>query len=331
MTTLVIGGTGLVGGHIVRALAGRGEKVRLLTRPRSNFSALDKVPFEEVRGDVRDLESVRAAARGVERVVHAAANLRTDPFADERIRRINVEGTRNVIAAAEQAGVRRLLYVSSTAAVGLGTLEQPADETSAWSLSGRGAYWQTKRAAEELVREAARRGGMEAVVINPSYAVGPGDVKPSSGRVLFLVSSGRLIAYPEGGMGFVDARDVAQGAVAALDRGRSGERYILSSENLTWREFFALCSEAAHVPPPRVPLPRALALGAARLGDGIGRLMPRAFAYLNRPTIESLYDLAYVSWDKARRELGFSPRPVREAIADAYAWFRETGRLPGGE
>lgn len=331
MTTLVTGGTGLIGGHIVRALARAGEKVRLLVRARSNFSALEGVPFEEARGDVRDLESLRAAARGADRVVHAAASLHTDPFADERVRRVNVDGTRNVIAAAEQAGVRRILYVSSIAAVGSGSLERPADESTPWDLAGRGAYWQTKRAAEELVLEAARRGKLEAVVVNPSYAIGPGDVKPSSGGLLLFIAGGRLVAYPEGGSGFVDARDAAQGAVAALERARSGERFILSSENLTWREFFTICSEAAHVPPPRVPLPRAVALAAARLGDAGGKLFPKAFALFNSQTIASVYELAYVSPAKARRELGFSPRPVHEAVADAYAWFRDTGRLPGGE
>ncbi len=331
MTTLVTGGTGLIGGHIARELARSGEEVRLLVRMHSSRAALQGVPFEEVRGDVRDVESLRAAARGADQVVHAAASVRTDPFADERVRRVNVEGTRNVIAAAEQAGARRLLYVSSIAAVGSGSLDRPADEDAPWDLAGRGAYWQTKRAAEELVLAAAKRGRLEAVVVNPSYAVGPGDVKPSSGGLLLLIASGRLVAYPEGGSGFVDARDVARGAVAALQRGRSGERFILSSENLTWRELFTLCSEAAHVPPPRVPVPRAIAMGAARLGDAAGKLLPKAFALFNRQTVASLYELAYVSSAKARRELGFSPRPVREAVVDAYEWFRETGRLPGGE
>jgi dihydroflavonol-4-reductase len=331
MTTLVTGGTGLIGGHIVRELEKAGEKVRLLVRGRSSFAALEGVAFEVARGDVREPESLQAAMRGVDQVVHAAASVRTDPFDDERVRRVNVEGTRNVLAAAQRARVRRLLHVSSIAAVATGTLDRPADETSAWDLAGRGAYWQTKRESELLVLEAARAGGLEAVVVNPSYAIGPGDVKPSSGGLLLLVATGRFFAYPDGGSGFVDARDVAKGALAALSRGRTGERYILSSENLTWREFLTRCAEAAHEAPPRVPVPRALALGAARFGDALGGFFPRAFPSFNRQAIASLYELNYVSHEKARRELGFAPQPVREAIADAYAWFRETGRLPGGE
>jgi dihydroflavonol-4-reductase len=327
MTTLITGATGLLGGHIARALHERGERVRILVRPHSAREGLAGVAVEEVYGDVRDPGSLREAMRGVDRVVHAAGGVRIDPFAADKLYRVNVEGTRHVVAAAREAGVRRLLHLSSVAAVGAGRLDKPADESSEWDLGYKGPYWSTKREGERIVLEAAAKGELDAVVINPAYAIGPGDVKPSSGAVLLLIASGLVVAYPEGGTAFVDARDVARGAVLALEKGRTGERYILSAENLTFRQFVTMAAEEIAVRPPFVPLPREVALGAARVGDALGPRFPKAFGYLNTPVVETLFELSYVSYDKARRELGYAPGPVRKAIRDAYRWFRETGRL----
>ena len=166
MTTLITGATGLVGGHIARALHRRGERLWILVRPRSSREGLVGVDAEEVLGDVRDPASLRRAMEGVERVVHAAALTRLDPFAAERMRSINVEGTRNVLEAARAAGVKRLLHVSSIAAVGSGTLDRPADETTAWNFEHKGPYWATKHEAEQLVLDAARRGDLDAVIIH---------------------------------------------------------------------------------------------------------------------------------------------------------------------
>lgn len=327
MTTLITGATGLVGGHIARELHEAGEKLRLLVRDRSSRAGLQGLPFEEARGDVRDLKSLRHAVKGIDRVVHAAGVTRVDPFAAEHLRRVHIEGTRNVLTAARDAGVKRLLHVSSTAAVGAGTLDRPADEASTWNLGHKGPYWQTKHASEQLVLDAARSGELDAVVINPSYVLGPYDVKPSSGAVLLAVASGVVLAYPQGGLGFVGARDVGRGARLALEKGRTGERYILSAENLTFRQLLEMAARECGAHAPILPLPKNLALGVARVGDVLGPRFPKAFSYLNTELIRALFDLGYVSGEKARRELGFSPRPVREAICEAYQWFDEAGML----
>jgi dihydroflavonol-4-reductase len=327
MTTLITGATGLVGGHIARALSARGEKLRLLMRPKSSREGLEGVRFEEVHGDVRDLESLRRATDGADKVIHAAGSTRVDPFAAEYQKRVNVEGTRNVLTACAENAVKRLLHVSSVAAVGAGTLERPADESMSWNLAHKGPYWTTKRAAEQLVQDAVRRGDVDAVIINPAYVLGSYDVKPSSGGMLLQIASGLMLVYPSGGNAFVDARDVAQGALLALDKGARGERYVLSGENLTYRELFTLAARELGVRPPMVPLPRWLALGAARAGDLVGPRFPKAFAYFNSSALSTLFELNYGSWQKARRELGYSPRPVAEAVRDAVAWFRSTGRL----
>jgi dihydroflavonol-4-reductase len=328
MTTLVTGATGFVGGQIARALHRSGEKLRILVRSRSSRAGLSGVPVEEVQGDVRDLDSVRRAVQGVDRVVHAAAATRLDPFAPERLERINVEGTRHVLAASREARIQRLLYVSSTAAVASGTLDRPADEASVFDLAWKGPYWRTKHAAEELVLAAARAGELDAVVINPSYVLGPGDLKPTSDAVLLAIATGLVVAFPSGGSGFVDVRDVADGALLALAKGRSGQRYILSGENLTFRQLIELAALERGLRSPMFALPRGPALLLAHLGDTLGPRFPTAFGYLNSGFLGTLFDLSYVCGEKARRELGFSPRPVREAIHDAYRWFEDAGRLP---
>ncbi|HEY3450050.1 MAG TPA: NAD-dependent epimerase/dehydratase family protein [Myxococcales bacterium] len=327
MTTLVLGGTGFVGGQIARELAAAGDAVRVLVRERSSKKGLAGLEVEEVRGDVRDLESLRRAAQGVDRVVHAAGAVGLAPFAAERLRRVNVEGTRNALAAARGAGVDRFLFVSSTAAVGSGTLDRPADETMAWDLAGKGPYWQTKQAAEQLVLDAAKKGELDAVVVNPSYVLGPGDVKPTSGTVLLGIATGLVLFYPSGGTGFVDVRDVARGVRLALEKGGTGERYILSGENLTYRQVIEMAAKERGLRPPMLPLPEQVARSAARVGDLLGPRFPRAFGLLNTPFVGSLFDLLYVTSSKASRELGFAPRPVREAIRDAYAWFEQNGYL----
>lgn len=327
MITLVTGATGFLGGHIARELHEAGDTVRIVVRQRSSRKGLAEVPVEEAPGDVRDLESLRRAMQGVGRVVHAAGAVRLDPFAPDRLRRINVEGTRNVLTAAREAGVERVLYVSTTAAVGSGTKDRPADETTAFDLADRGPYWQTKHAGEQLVLEAARKGELDALVVNPSIVFGPGDVKLTSSSLLLAVASGLVLFYPEGGSGFVDVRDVARGVRAALEKGDTGERYILSAENLTFREAFAMAAKERHLRPPLLPIPRPLALGLGGIGDRLGPRFPKAFGMLNTGFLGALFDTFYVSNAKACRELGFAPRPVKDSIRDAYRWMEEQGVL----
>lgn len=327
MTTLVTGATGFVGGAIARALCAAGHQVRILVRERSSLEGLAGFSLEKVRGDVRSLDSLRDAMKGCRQVVHAAASVRLDPFAASYMEKVNVVGTKNVLAAAKACFVERLLHVSSIATVGWGTLDRPATETSEWALAGKGPYFTTKRAAEDLVLEASRRGDLEAVVINPSFVVGPVDPKPSSGFILLAVASGMVVGYPEGGTNFVDVRDVAEGARLGLEKGRAGERYILSGENLTYRQFLTMAAEELSVRPPSVLIPRKLAFSAARLGDALGPRFPKAFGFVNSHVVGTMFDVAYVSCEKARAELGYRPRPVREAVRDACKWFRETGRI----
>jgi dihydroflavonol-4-reductase len=312
--TLVTGGTGYVGGVLVRQLCARGERVRVLLRPWSPRQALAGLQVEEYTGDLTDPGSLDQAMTGITRVYHLAASVRLDPFDEAKLRAVNVAGTAAVARAARAAGVKRLVHVSSVAAVGLGSLSAPSDETHPFDAGNLGPYFRTKHAAEEaLLAEVGR--GLDAVIVNPGNVVGPAAVSGGMTPVLRAVASGRMLFYPPGAASFVPVDDVARGAILAMEKGRKGERYILGGENLRQRDLLGRAAEAAGVRPPRWPIPKAPALAAGRLGDLLGRGFPKAFYYLNSSVIGLLFlDFCHSS-AKAQRELGWSFGPVADAVA----------------
>lgn len=328
MATLLTGASGLLGANLAHRLCSRGGRPRLLLRTRSDRRGLHGLAYEDVPGDILDPASLVTALRGVDEVYHVAGLVRLDPASSEQLRRVNVEGTRNVLAAARAAGVRRVVHVSSIAAVGHGPLAEPATEETAYNFEGTNPYHQSKREAEQLALAAAAEGGLEVVVANPTFLVGAYDVRPTSGELLLRVASGWLVGYPSGGNNFACAADVAAGLILLMERGRSGERYILGGENLTYREFLTQCAEEAGVSPPSLPLPRGLLRAAGMLGDRLGRLSPESFRHLSASFLESLWRPSYASSRKAQHELGYEPRPVRLGIRAAYRWFQEEGILP---
>ncbi|MBF5044946.1 NAD-dependent epimerase/dehydratase family protein [Aggregicoccus sp. 17bor-14] len=331
MTTLLTGATGLVGANLAHLLCSRGEKPRLLARERSDRRGLRGLvrgrDYEEARGDILDAASLREALRGVTHVYHAAGTVRFDPFSRQDLVRINTEGTRNVLEAARAAGVRRLVFVSSVAAGGHGTLDHPADESTPFNYAGDNPYHQSKREAEQLAL-AANAPGFEVLAGCPGYVVGPYDVRPSSGELLLYVARGVVAAYPSGGINVVNAADVAEGLRLVMEKGAPGERYILGGENLTYRQFLTTIAEEVGVAPPRLPMPRAALQGAGRLGDVVGRLSPELFKFVNTAFLQALTLPAYQSSGRAMRELGYHPRPVRLGIREALRWFQEEGLLP---
>lgn len=324
--TLVTGATGHVGTNLVRALCARGEQVRITTRPRSKRLGLEGLKVEEVPADLSDPASLVAAARGATRIYHLAASVRLDPFAPEKLRRANVEGTKAVLAAAQAAGVTRLVHCSSIAAIGCGTVAQPATERSVWNMAEHGPYPVTKRDAEVEVLRAASA-GLDAVVVNPGVILGAWDVKPSGGAILLSLAKARLPVYPSGGTGFVGVDDVVDGLIRAMERGKRGERYILVGENLSYRELITQVARITGATPPRLRLPRRLVTPFAKVGDLIGPRYPKAFGVLNTPMVRSYFELNAYSSQKARDELGWTPRPMAEHIEQAFAWFSEHGYL----
>ncbi|HEY4404366.1 MAG TPA: hopanoid-associated sugar epimerase [Xanthobacteraceae bacterium] len=323
---LVTGASGFLGAAIAESARAAGYKVRVLIRPsspRTNIHRDDEV----VLGDLCDRESITSALRGVRHLVHAAADYRLWAPFPEDILRTNVEGTGTLMEEALRAGVERIVYTSSVATIGLQEGE-PADETRPLAAAKAvGAYKKSKVMAERLVDDMVRRAGLPAVIVNPSTPIGPRDVKPTpTGRIIVEAASGRMPGFVDTGLNLVHVDDAAAGHLAALHRGRIGERYILGGENVHLGTMLADIAHMVGRQPPRLRLPIAavypFALGAELWARWSGR---EPFA--TRDGLRMARQHMFYSDAKARRDLGYASRPYREGIADAIAWFRQAGYL----
>ena len=325
MKALVTGATGFIGGNLVRELLGDGAQVRALARPGSDRTVLEDLNVEVAEGDVTDPESLRPALAGRDAVFHLAAWYAYWPPDRRRAHRVNVEGTANVLRAAREQGVRRVVHTSSVSTVGVGA-GAPADERA--TLDPRhleAGYKRSKYAAEQEALRAHRE-GLPVVIVNPSAPVGAWDPKPTpTGRVIVDFLKGRMFGYVNTGLNVVHVRDVARGHILALEKGRPGERYILGNRNMSLLEIFATLGRIAGRRPPRLRVPYWAALGFAHMDEAIeGRLLrrtPRATVAEVRLARRHMY----FSAAKAVRELGLPQTPVEEAFADAVAWFRQHG------
>jgi dihydroflavonol-4-reductase len=323
---LVTGATGLVGNNVVRQLLGRGHGVRVLLRGRSPGSPAEKslagLGIECFTGGLDDDLRLRQAMEGVSCVVHSAAVVQCGWRHLDEMRRVNVEGTRAVARAARRAGAR-LVHVSSVDAIGLRADGLPADEETPPGVMPECPYVVTKREAEAAVLEEVAR-GLDAVIVNPVYMIGPWDWKPSSGRMLLEVAAGRGLFAPPGSNDFVDVRDVATGILAALDRGQAGRRYILGGQRLSYLEAWRVFARAAGRMQPLGLAPRPFVYAAGLVGDVAGLFRSREPDVNSAATRMSMLDHNFTSL-RAQRELGYHFRPFEDTVADAWQWFVSHG------
>jgi dihydroflavonol-4-reductase len=319
---LVTGASGFLGWHVARVLTERGYPVRALVRPGSRVREL---AVEAVTGDLRDPRSLAAAVAGCELVFHVAADYRLWAKDASELYRSNVEGTRNLLAAAGRAGVRRIVYTSTVGTIGIplhGPGEQGlGDERTPVSLDEMaGDYKRSKFQAEQVALDFAR-GGLDVVIVNPTAPIGDHDVKPTpTGRIVLDFLLGRMPAFIDTGLNVVDARDVAEGHLLALERGRTGERYILGSENLTLAEILERLAKITGRKPPRLRLPYAVAYCAGICSTAWAEVTgapPRVPMEAVRMARKKMW----VSDAKARRELGWNPAPAETALERAVEWF----------
>jgi dihydroflavonol-4-reductase len=328
MPVLVTGATGFVGSAVVRALLAQGQPVRALARAGSDRRNLADLKVEIVTGDLTDRASLERAAKGCEALFHVAADYRLWVPNPPEIYRANVDGTRALMEAAAAAGVRRIVYTSSVATLGLDPGGTPANEDTPVTFDDMiGHYKRSKFLAEDVVRELARQHRLPAVIVNPSTPIGPRDIRPTpTGRMIVDAASGRIPAYLDTGLNIVHVDDVAAGHLAAYERGRVGERYVLGGFNMALAEILAAIARLVGRKPPTVKLPRLAVLPVAYAVE--------AWARLTRMTAEPLITVdgvklaakrMYFSSAKAERELGYVMRPAEAAIADAVAWFRANG------
>ena len=323
----VTGASGFVGANLVRALLERGWRVRALLR--GDAPSLAGLDIEPVAGDLF-APGLADAMRGCDAVFHVAATYSLWRRDRDLLSRANVEGTRNVLAAARAAGVPRTVHTSSVAAIGVRGDGHPADETYQ-SPPERliGAYKRSKYFAE-LEAQRAFAAGQDVVIVNPTTPVGPWDAKPTpTGEIVVRFLNRRMPAYVETGLNVVDVRDVAAGHVLAYERGRAGERYILGNENITLRALLDRLAELTGLPAPRLRLPRAMPLAYAALGELVlARLGVTPDVAVD--SVRMAKQRMFYATEKAVGELGVPRSPVDTALADAVAWFRSHGYTTGG-
>jgi dihydroflavonol-4-reductase len=344
MLAFVTGATGFLGSHVARVLAEQGAELRLLVRPTSDLRNLEGLNADRVIGDLRDPASMEKVLSGCDALFHVAADYRLWVRDPDEMYRSNVEGTRSLLDAARKQGVRRIVYTSSVATMGftsshsarVGTgdparpsraeLGSVADEESPVALADMiGHYKRSKFMAEQVAVKAARSGA-DVVVVNPTTPIGERDIKPTpTGRIVVDFLKRKFPAYVETGLNLVDATECARGHIQALEKGRSGERYILGGENLTLKQILDRLAAITGLKSPTLKLPYFFALATGVVDEMVtGRLLGRE----PRATIDAVRmgrKMMFVSSAKAERELGWRTVPVEGALRRSVDWFRSNG------
>ena len=326
MLAFVTGATGFLGSHVARVLANQGAALRLLVRPTSNLKNLQGLKADTATGDLRDSVSLEKAMSGCDTVFHVAADYRLWVRDPAEMYQSNVGGTRAILEAARKNGVQRVVYTSSVATIGFTRDGTPANEDSPVALADMiGHYKRSKFMAEQLAIEAGR-GGMHVVTVNPTTPIGEQDVKPTpTGRIVLDFLKRKFPAYVETGLNLVDVRECARGHVAALEKGRPGERYILGGEDLTLKQILDKLAKITGLTSPKIKLPYFFAFAAGVVDEAItGGLLKRE----PRATVDTVRmgkKKMFASSAKAERELGWKLVPVDDALGRAVEWFRTNG------
>jgi len=326
MLVFLTGATGFVGSHVARSLAAQGADLRLLVRPASDLRNIQELQAERVIGDLRDTASLKKAVAGCDVIFHVAADYRLWVRDPEQMYRSNVEGTRAILEAARENRVRRVVYTSSVATMGFQSNGHLADEDSPVSLANMiGPYKRSKFMAEEIAVEAGRS-GMDVVVVNPTTPVGERDIKPTpTGRIVVDFLKKKFPAYVDTGLNLVDVAECARGHVAALEKGKSGERYILGGEKLTLKQILDKLAVITGLPSPSIKVPHVVALATGVVDQVftgyIRNREPRATIDAVRMGRKKMF----VSSSKAERHLGWKIVPVDGALRRAAEWFQANG------
>ena len=325
---LVTGANGFLGRHLVAELLRRNYPVRALVRPGTGGSskalpALHGLPIECVEGDITRPATVAGAAEGCAAIIHAAALAQVNPARNPAVWAVNDTGTATVLELARRANVQRFVYVGTANVFGFGIQRQPGDETRPFAGQRYGLdYMDSKLAATTRVLRAVAEWQLPAVLVHPTFMLGPGDAKPTSNALLLELLRGQLPGYPTGGKNYVHVRDVAVATVNALTQGRIGESYILGNENLSYKQAFALMTCVMGVPAPRWPVPAALARLYGAACDWQARLTQRP-AQLNSAMVAVANDGHYFSAQKAIAELALPQTDLQQAIQEAFDWFKD--------
>ena len=326
MTTLVTGAAGFLGSHVARQLVAGGEEVRVLMRPSSSNRAISDLSLEYVTGDLRDAGSLDRAMKDVQRVFHVAADYRLWAKKPQDIYDSNVGGTKNLLAAAERAGVEQLIYTSTVATIAVDRPELPNEFTDAKLDEMVGHYKRSKWMAEQEVLQAAKK-GLPVIVAMPTTPVGPWDWKPTpTGKIILDFLNGKMPGYVETGLNFVGVEECAAGHLLAAEKGKVGERYLLGAENLTLKELLDTLAKITGLAAPTWKIPHGLALGVAYVETGFSRMIGKE-PQIPVEGVKIAQHKMFVDASRAKRELGFQPGPVAAALERAVRWYQANGYI----
>lgn len=323
MKVLVTGASGFLGGWLVRRLINEGLDVSVLARNTSDLSEIQGLRFTQIEGDITDAPGLVEAFKSHDSVFHLAGLVAYSRSARPDMEKINVQGTLNVLEACMKGKIRRLVYMSSVVAVGA-TFDGKTllNESSTYNVGHLNlGYFETKHKAELLVLDAAKKGEVDAVVLNPGTVYGGADAKKGSRKTQVKVAQGRFPFYPYGGVNVISVHDVVDATLAAWKVGRTGERYILANENLTIKAAFDLIAKAAGVEPPKIALPKTLIFGLGYAGDFLERLGVKGPISLESAWTSSMYH--WFDPSKARSELNLGKRAAKDAIQESVDWMKE--------
>ncbi len=326
MKVLITGSSGFIGAAVTRAVIANGDEVRVLVRADSKRDNLNGLPVEIVEGDLQDPHSLKKAVRGCQGVYHVAAHYALWAQDPSTFYKVNVEGTKHLFRAAQEAGVERIVYTSTIGAIGLptdGGLGHEGLFPSEGQLSGD--YKRSKFLAEQEVLNMAQN-GLPVVIVNPTAPVGERDVKPTpTGKIIVDFMKGLMFAYIETGMNLIDVDDVAVGHVRAMERGRIGERYILGNQNLMLREICQMLSPLTGVSAPRVRLPWKWIIPLAHVNTWIANHVTHKTPRIPLEGVRMAKYRMHYDCTKARNELDLPQTSVETALKKAVGWFRQHG------
>ncbi|MDP7254994.1 MAG: NAD-dependent epimerase/dehydratase family protein [Planctomycetota bacterium] len=331
MQAFVTGGTGFLGSSVVRKLLDRGAKVKALARASSDLSNIEGLDLELVQGDLTDAASWKSALEGCDSVFHVAADYRLWVPDPDRMFEINVEGTRQVLEAAIENRVKKVVYTSTVGALAYPEEGEVSNEESEPSHEDMvGPYKQSKFEAELVARNFAAD-GHPIVIVLPSTPIGPGDIKPTpTGKVIVDCLNGKMPGYVNTGLNLIDVRDCAEGHILAAEKGQPGGRYILGNRNITLKQMLEIVSSYAGIKPPRLQIPYAIAYAYALLDTFVADYITKKPPVAPVVGVKLASHYMYFDASKAVDELGLSQNPLEDALHDAVDWFREKGYVKNG-
>lgn len=326
-TIFLTGPDGILGNNLIPVLLKRGFAVRALMQSGRNPEYTKSLGAQTVFGDILNQEEITGLMSGCDYVIHAAANTNIWPPRDPFAAKVNIEGTRNVIQACLSNGIKKLIHVGTANSFGFGTKESPGNETIPFSSSGyKLGYIESKYEAHKLVLKAVQELGLPAVIVNPTFMIGPSDFKPSSGQLIISVCKGKVPGYTNGGRNYVYVKDVATAIANAIEKGQVGESYSLGNENLSYKEIFDKISKIAGAKSVRVPIPSFAILCMGAVLSGFGKVL-NFNPGISLPVAKISIHEQYYSAAKAVEELGLPQTPIDVALKDAFQWLKISGYI----